>query len=189
MSAGSLLYERLADELEAQIRSGEYKAGERLPSVRHLHRERAVAIGTATQVFAELERRGLCEARPRSGYFATPPARRFAAPPAERGSLSPRPIPFDRLTDEFVTVSADPRLIPLGGAILGPELVPLKHLARLTRSVLARRPEILAKYGPPTGVLELRREIVKRMLPLGVSVPVDDVVVTSGCMDAIRNAA
>jgi DNA-binding transcriptional MocR family regulator len=46
----------------------------------------------------------------------------------------------------------------------------------------------LALYGPPTGALELRREIVKRMLPLGVSVPVDDVVVTSDCMDAIRIA-
>src|SRR3954470_17809955 len=98
--AAVLLYGRLADELEAQIRRGEYRAGERLPSVRQLHRERAIAIGTATQAFTELERRGLIEARPRSGYFATPPVRVFAPPPAERGSLAPRPIPFDRLTDE-----------------------------------------------------------------------------------------
>lgn len=183
-----MLYQQLADEIEAQIRGGEYRAGDRLPSVRRLHQERAVSIGTASEAFAELERRGLIEARPRSGYFATPPPRSFAPPPLERARLRPRPIPFDTLTDEFVTVSADPRLVPLGGAILGPDLVPLRHLARLTKEVVSRRPELLAKYGPPNGVLELRREIVKRMLPLGVPVPVEDVVVTSGCMDAIRIA-
>src|SRR5260221_6596520 len=52
-----LLYERLADELEGQIRRGEYRLGERLPSVRRLHTERAIAIGTAAEAFAELERR------------------------------------------------------------------------------------------------------------------------------------
>src|SRR3954464_3633445 len=160
-SSAPLLYQKLADELEAQIRRGAYRSGERMPSVRRLHRERAVSIGTASEAFAELERRGLIEARPRSGYFAPPPERVFASPPVERGRLHPRPVPFDSLTDEFVTVSADPRLIPLGGAILGPELVPLRHLARLTKELLGRRPEILARYGPPNGALELRREIVK----------------------------
>src|SRR5689334_7889593 len=93
-----LLYQQLADALEAQIRGGEYRTGERMPSVRRLHRERDVAIGTASQAFAELERRGLIEARPRSGYFATPPERVFAAPSAEPGHLRPRPIPFDGMT-------------------------------------------------------------------------------------------
>ena len=187
-SSAPLLYQKLADELEAQIRRGAYGSGERMPSVRQLHRERTVSIGTASEAFAELERRGLIEARPRSGYFATPPERVFASPPVERGRLHPRPVPFDSLTDEFVTVSADPSLVPLGGAVLGPDLVPLRHLARLTREVLGRRPEILARYGPPNGALELRREIAKRMLPLGVTVPVEHVVVTSGCLDAIRIA-
>jgi DNA-binding transcriptional MocR family regulator len=183
-----LLYERLADELEGQIRRGEYRLGERLPSVRRLHAERAIAIGTAAEAFAELERRGMVEARPRSGYFAKPPVPVFAPPPVETGPMHPRPIPFDGLSDEFVTVSADPRLVPLGGAILGPELVPLKQLARAAKSVLAHRPEILAKYGPPSGTIELRREIVKRMLPMGIALAVSDVVVSSGCMDAIRIA-
>jgi DNA-binding transcriptional MocR family regulator len=186
--AAPLLYERLADELEGQIRRGEYRLGERLPSVRRLHTERAIAIGTAVEAFAELERRGIVEARPRSGYFAKPPAPAFSPPPVERGPLLPRPIPFDGLSDEFVTVSADPHLVPLGGAILGPELVPLKQLSRAAKSVLARRPETLAKYGPPSGTIELRREIVKRMLPMGIPLAVSDVVVSSGCMDAIRIA-
>jgi DNA-binding transcriptional MocR family regulator len=185
---GQLLYERLADEIEGQIRRGEYRFGERLPSVRRLHAERSIAIGTAAEAFAELERRGVVEARPRSGYFAKPTQPVFDPPPIERGPMHPRPIPFDTLTDEFVTVSADPRLVPLGGAILGPELVPLKHLARAAKTVLARNPEILAKYGPPNGTIELRREIAKRMLPMGLALAVSDIVVSSGCMDAIRIA-
>ena len=51
-------YLRLADELEGQIASGVYRAGERLPSIRRLQRRTGFSITTVYQAFIELERRG-----------------------------------------------------------------------------------------------------------------------------------
>ena len=63
------LYERLADDIAQGIADGVLRAGERLPSVRELRRRRGVSAATVMQGYALLERRGLVEARPRSGYF------------------------------------------------------------------------------------------------------------------------
>lgn len=39
-------YVDLADDLERQIKDGVLKSGERLPSIRRLHRERGLAVST-----------------------------------------------------------------------------------------------------------------------------------------------
>ena len=185
--AADFHYVALADDLEQQIKSGVYRSGERLPSIRKLHRERSLAVSTVGQALAELERRGLVEARPRSGYFVSR-SRRLPAPPLRRHRMRPRRVPLPHLADDFVTASADPRLAPLGGAVLSPELLPLKQLGRLTREVSHFAARSFSQYGPPAGAPELRRQIAKRMLELGLATTEDDVVISSGCMDAIRLA-
>lgn len=186
-AAAKFRYVALADDLERQIAEGVYRGGDRLPSIRTLHRERALSMSTVNQALAELERRGLVQARARSGYFVAP-ARRREAPALQRHRMRPRRVPLPHLADDFVTASADPGLVPLGGAVLSPELLPLKQLCRITRDVSQRVARAYATYGPPAGAPELRRQIAKRMLELGLGVTPDEVVVSSGCMDAIRLA-
>ena len=127
------------------------------------------------------------EARPRSGYFVAA-NKTIATPQVKRHRVRPRRVPLPHLADDFVTASADQTLIPLGGAVLSAELLPLKHLARLTREVASDPAKCFARYGPPAGAEELRRQIAKRMLTQHMSVTTDEVVVSSGCMDAIRLA-
>ena len=184
----SFLYLQLANDLERQIRCGVYRLGERLPSVRELKAERRVSLATATHALAELEDRGLIEARPRSGYYVVFTADALPEPNLEPHRMHPRKVPLPHLADDFVAASADSRLVPLGGAVLSPDVLPLKHLARIVRDVSAKRERTLAVYGPPAGALELRREIAKRLLRLGIAVDADDVVISSGCMNAIRLA-
>src|SRR4051794_19841737 len=93
MSLERLLFQVLADDIEALIERGEFRVGDRLPSVRTLHVERGVAVGTVCQALAELEGRGLVEARPRAGYFVRP-RRAPLVPKTVPKTLHPRRVPL-----------------------------------------------------------------------------------------------
>ncbi|MDF4253885.1 GntR family transcriptional regulator [Streptomyces sp. WMMB303] len=61
------LYLRIAEEIEARIRSGDLRPGERLPSIRQIADRWSVAIATATRVVATLREDGLAETKVGSG--------------------------------------------------------------------------------------------------------------------------
>lgn len=185
--ARSFLYAKLSNDLEQLIRSGVYRTGEKLPSIRQLQADRSLSLATVTRALAELEARGLIEPKPRSGYYVAFD-RGLPEPNLQTHRMRPRKVPSPHLADDFVGASADKRMAPLGGAVLSPSLLPLKHLSRLAREVAAKGERTFATYGPPSGALALRRQIAKRLLRIGVTVSADDVVVTSGCMNAIQLA-
>ncbi|MET3393942.1 DNA-binding GntR family transcriptional regulator [Variovorax sp. 1140] len=75
-------YEALAADIEASIRNGTQKTGDRLPSVRHIGQSRGVSVSTV------FEARGLVRARDRSGYYVTGGGLRDAPP---ESTLTSRP--------------------------------------------------------------------------------------------------
>lgn len=80
------LYLRIAQEIEARIRSGDLRPGERLPSIRQIADRWGVAIATATRVVATLRGDGLAESKVGSGTVVSSssgqprPAGRVQAP-------------------------------------------------------------------------------------------------------------
>ena len=62
-------YQILAKEIGIKIKNGIYKPGEKLPSTRELHKKLNLSINTVYKAFIELEKHGLVEARPKSGYY------------------------------------------------------------------------------------------------------------------------
>ena len=65
------LYARMADHLEARIRTGDLPEGARLPGERDLAEEYGVAVGTARRAVEELRQRGLAVTLPAKGTFIT----------------------------------------------------------------------------------------------------------------------
>ena len=59
----------LADTLRAQVTSGVYPAGARLPSYRQLREQHAVALNTAQAAIRLLAADGMVEIRPGSGAY------------------------------------------------------------------------------------------------------------------------
>ena len=120
------LYERLADDIAQGIADGVLRAGERLPSVRELRRRRGVSAATVMQGYALLERRGLVEARPRSGYFVA-----TAAAPAVAGDAGPAAaadVAVSDLVFAILGATRERRLLPFGSAFPSPLLFPLERL-------------------------------------------------------------
>jgi DNA-binding transcriptional MocR family regulator len=183
--ANPLLYERLAERLRHQIRRGVLRAGERLPSLRRLSSEQRVSLATAVEAYLQLEREGLIEARPRSGYYVRAPAA-----PAPRGlaairnSRTPQPIRNPALLG-VLDVLGRKDVLPLHAATPSLALLPATALVAATTRALRRDATAVLGYAVPQGLAELRLHIARRYAQSGVDVDPDEVIITAGAMEAI----
>jgi DNA-binding transcriptional MocR family regulator len=184
-SPSSLLYQRVARHVEAQITSGALCAGDRLPSVRVLARTAGVSIATVNQAYLQLERRGLLRARPRSGYFvaAAPPAVPLPASRTPAGRR-PRSVASD-VIDTVLQSLRRTDLLALNSAASAFSKRLDGRLNRLTRQVLREQPELPNTLTMPPGDAALRRAVAQRLALAGTLVSPEHVVVTAGTMEAI----
>ena len=92
LSAERSVYLQLIDILKQKILSGEYKPGERLPSVRELAADAEVNPNTMQRALTELERIGLLYTQRTNGRFVSEDAARLSE--LRRDSLAARAREF-----------------------------------------------------------------------------------------------
>lgn len=183
-------YEELAGLLAGDIRNGAYAAGTRLPSIRTLTARHRINASTAFRAYELLEEKGMVRARPRSGYYVTAPA---LAPPASAHAPVTRSnarvasrLDVSELVFEVLDAVQDPAIVPLGSAFAAPALFPLqslgKSLARAARGIHLRGTTAHLSQGDAI----LRQQIALRYLGMGVSQPADELIVTSGALEALN---
>lgn len=181
------LYQQLAADLAQLIESGALRPGEKIPSVRHMCRQRGLSQSTVLEAYHRLEDRGLVEARPRSGYVVSawwhelPQEPRVARAP--RGSTA---VDVSELVFDILEATRDRKVVPLGSAFPSPLLFPLNKLARTLGSVAQRLDPWATVADLPPGSWELRRQIARRYLAAGVQVTPEEIVITSGAMEALN---
>jgi DNA-binding transcriptional MocR family regulator len=180
-------YIRLADELEGKIREGVYRVGEKLPSIRRLRTRTGLSISTVYQTYIELEKRGLVEARVKSGYFVK--ARRdhlMAAPKARTTKLAPARVAINDLTRTILATLNDPEMVQFGGGAPAPELLPHRQLLKTIKGNGAPHLDtMLTQYLPVEGLADLRRQIAQRMLGCPQEIVQEEITITNGCMEAV----
>ena len=183
------IYLRLADSLEAMIRSRSFRPGDRIPSVRQFSREQRVSIPTAMHAYATLESRGHIEARPKSGFFV---CARFtdSIPEPLSSPVLPRvsDLAHTDILSLFRKFDYDPAKVGFGSAVPSPDLLPGVRLARVMSRVARRLGASGGNYGPAQGPLILRREIARRSLSAGLNLTPDDLCITLGATEAIALA-
>jgi DNA-binding transcriptional MocR family regulator len=180
-------YEQLAEEISHQIRARVLRVGDRLPSVRQASQAHRVSRGTVLRAYYALEDRGEIRTRPRSGYYVTPPRAAVPPPPlATRPSTATRsPDVRDFVFDVLDAIRARDT-VPFGSAFPSPDLFPLQKLASALSSATRRlAPHEMVEHLPP-GLPELRRQIARRYLQVGMSVDPEDIVVTTGALEALN---
>lgn len=92
------VYLEIAEKYEQFIRSGVYRDGDQLPSVRHAACEMGVNPNTVARAYALLEERGCIRSLPKKGVFVRSPAE--ASTPDCRDilrELKERGITYDEL--------------------------------------------------------------------------------------------
>ncbi len=180
-------YLAMADTIEAGIREGTFRAGEKLPSIRTLHVHSGLSISTVYQALIELEKRGLVAPRPKSGYFVKPPVKALVKGPQTRKQrIKPNKVTINNLAFAILEAMGDPGVLQLGGSVIDPELMPVHTLTRLIKTTAsARLAAMLAGYENPVGHEGLRRLIAQRHMALKPASRAEETVVTNGCFEAV----
>ncbi|TBU96958.1 aminotransferase-like domain-containing protein [Phytopseudomonas dryadis] len=182
------LYVNLAELLGARIEQGLYRPGDRLPSVRALSLEHGVSLSTVQQAYRHLEDRGLATPRPKSGYFVPPGRDKPALPRISR--TAQRPVEVSQWDQVLEQIGMQPNndFIQLGRGrpdIDSPTLRPLlRSLSRLSR----KQDLQTLTYGSIRGDQRLREQIARLLLDSGCQVTFEDIVITTGCHEALSAA-
>lgn len=88
------IYIQLVEDFKIKISTGEWKAGEKIDSVRNLATSYKVNPNTIQRALTELEREGLCESQRTIGRFVTEDEKKIK-------SLSNRA--FESFADDFIS--------------------------------------------------------------------------------------
>ncbi|MDD2736955.1 MAG: PLP-dependent aminotransferase family protein [Desulfuromonadaceae bacterium] len=182
----SLLYEQVAGEIAALVEQGTFRAGDRLPSIRQLSTRFDVSINTVMQAYALLEDKRLIQARPQSGYYVRSRVPEIREPDLQsRSVIAPATITISDLCHQVMRNMMRRDLLPLGSAIPSAENLPIDKLNRIMASELRKYGDHAVLYQMPPGYERLRVQIARRALMAGISSGPDDILVTSGCVEAV----
>jgi len=178
------LYGQLADQLQQQIASGVWQAGERIPSIRQSCKIHHLSPMTVLQAYQLLESRGLILARPQSGYYVK------AAPSPLRASAQQQAhytgsVDINDLVFEVLQASKSRELVPLGMSVADPTLFPHPQLGRALASCMRKLDPFSTVADLPPGNEALRRAIAQRYASDGLAVSPQEIIITTGAMEAL----
>ncbi len=180
-------YERFADDIAELIRSGVLGPGQRVPSVRYASQTHGVSPSTVFQAYYLLERRGLIRARPRSGYFVNAHApRQFSEPQALHPVSESTDVDVSALVFSILDSIKDPNTIPFGSAFPSPELFPLQRLSRSLASASRSMDPRMVVTDLSPGNPQLRRQIALRYMVGGLMLPMEELLITNGALEALN---
>ncbi|HXH01917.1 MAG TPA: PLP-dependent aminotransferase family protein [Candidatus Competibacteraceae bacterium] len=178
------LYQQVAHDIADSVHKGAYLPGDKMPSLRQLSGRLGVSISTVTQAYRLLESQGVVEVRPQSGYYVSARSR-----PPEPAISRPRPRPTPVSTGDLIAsmlqLPSSPDHIQLAVATPPPDLLPTRKINRLLGLIGREQPQLGANYDLPPGRLELRAQIARLSTAGGCHPQVDDIVITSGCQEAL----
>ena len=177
------LYEKIADQVELQIKEGVFLPGTKIPSVRKSSKQMSVSVATVLQAYSLLEDRGVVKARPQKGYFVQDNLPQTETKPQFEPARAQESVP--ELIRALLHASQRPDIIQFGAAIPHTQFLPIRQLQKSVGRLMRLEPEICAAYEFTPGSLNLRRQIAIRMLDAGCKVQPDDITITLGCQNAM----
>ncbi|MBW1995980.1 MAG: GntR family transcriptional regulator, partial [Deltaproteobacteria bacterium] len=178
-------YKELAGEIERKILDGTYRPGEKLLSIRKLHKQSNLSISTVYKAYVELETMGLVEARPKSGYFVNPVAlQQLKVPVHKKQPPIPQKVSLSSMINSVVSAINNPGFLPLGNTAVDTELLPSKHFFRILKDLSLKDVKSMISYSLSEGDLELRRQLALRTLGVLKAITPEDIIITNGCTEA-----
>ncbi|NWF85211.1 MAG: PLP-dependent aminotransferase family protein [Bryobacteraceae bacterium] len=183
LSGGEPIYRQLAGMLRAEIESGRLRAGDRLPPTRELAARLKLNRATVSAAYEILENSGLITGHVGRGSFVAGAALALPGPegPERKWSWSdrlgapPEPPAADAAGVEFRFDSSRPAA----------ELFPTAEFRAACEEALRHHARQILELGSPVGYAPLRRYLLEDARRQSLAREDDDLLVTSGCQQAI----
>ncbi|MFI5135643.1 MAG: PLP-dependent aminotransferase family protein, partial [Chitinophagales bacterium] len=180
------LYLQVASQIEDMIGQDVLRIGDKLPSVRILSEEKGISMSTAFQAYYHLENKGLIEPRPKSGYYVRFSPKNFPDLPSccEPVKKVAHASVAEIITEVFRDFYTEKQL-NFAVAVPPLELLPAAKLNKSLVYAMRNTNGSGLNYENIQGNLNLRNQIARMSLLWGGRFTSDDVITTTGCMDAI----
>ena len=188
MKNNSFIYQDIAGQLEQLILSGALRIGDRLPSVRQLSTEKNVSISSIYKAYIELESKGLIEARPKSGYYVRFSPQQVRKITHIRQQAAERPQQVKSLQEEVYAPLHDDNIIKLSINKPDTAILPVSKLKNSMLHAIRQNPGKLVNYNDLQGHTGLRRQIARVSYSAGLLLNPEDIITTTGCLEAIHYA-
>ena len=179
-------YQAVEKHIMAMLDSGALSLGNKLPSLRSLSGKLGMSISTINQAYLELERKGVIESRPRSGFFVRQQSTRLHAPKQRRRhERATSGHPHRSYPNCGWNQWAARAWFPWPWSFPAGNCSPSRNWAALPPPWFATNRARAMDYAPIPGDPRLIRQIAYRSMEHGISVTPDDPIVTAGCMEAL----
>jgi 2-aminoadipate transaminase len=86
---------------------------------------------------------------------------------------------------EMIKITSQPGVINFAGGLPAPELFPAKEMIHATELALTKCPAIAMQYHATDGYLPLREKIVSRLSKIGIQVPIEQLIISSGSQQVL----
>ncbi|MGV7107130.1 aminotransferase-like domain-containing protein [Flavobacterium sp. U410] len=179
------LYQKIACALEEKIRNGTLKTGDKMPSLRTLHREYGVSMTTAVQAYLELEAKGLIISRPQSGYYVSYQTAFLSVPSVSKPSGGIEPIGVEALISKVYSSLSNKDITRFSLGVPENELLPIAKLNKELVNAMRNLQGSGTEYEEIQGNRKLRRDIARLTYTWNGNLNEDDIVTTAGAMNAI----
>lgn len=180
------LYIQVSDRIEKMIEEQTLAIGDKLPSVRILSDQYGISMGTAFQAYYNLERKGLIESRPKSGYYVRFSRNSFPALPVQiKPTETSHEVSVNEMIASIYNDMAAKDVTNLALAVPDLSLLPAAKINKSVVYAMRQNEDHCINYENTQGNIELRKEIAKLAFNWGGKVKPEDVIVTSGCLEAI----
>lgn len=176
-------YKKLTDNLKNLIEQGELKPHEKLPSLRDQVQRSGLSLMTVLNAYQELEAQGLIYSVHKSGYFVSPISAKSTTP--TEIALNTH-IEINSLVFDYLKATQSPEIVPFGSPFPCADYLNPPKLRQIIGQ-LSRQPKTF-EQSHFSGNPELRRLIAQRYIMQGIGCNADDIVITSGCLDALNLA-
>ncbi|MEM6598216.1 MAG: PLP-dependent aminotransferase family protein [Cyanobacteria bacterium P01_D01_bin.36] len=196
--ANQPIYLQIRDRIHHLIHTGHLPPHTQLPSIRSLAQTTQVNKLTVIEAYSVLEADGLVHAKQGAGYFINPPdpptptAERTLTPVVER-SRNFNPVQqviiptsgtqsFPKIYYASIAAHDQPDVVDFG--IGFPQPIDAEDFQRIARRAM-KDSDVFFRKGDPKGDIELRQQISQLLLQQGLESSPDNLIVTSGSMQAL----
>lgn len=186
------MYLQIRNQIRARIVGGALKVGDRLEPSRELAKRLSVHRTTVGNAYAELEAEGLIQGTVGRGTFVSPLASHLTLPDRSRRKASNdffwdsffTEEPRDDSLGRLMAAAMQPGVISFAATHGSADLSPAELVRRATDIVLRREGPKLLDYGSSDGYPPLKKYLQGRLGRDGVSVELDEILITNGCQQS-----
>lgn len=178
-------FELFTSIIEKNIKSGVFKPGYKLPSVRDLKDEYGLSISTIQSGYEYLMIHGLVESIPKSGYYVSYQAKKNV----EESKSEHIPVIKDAIFQDHLGLTTSARagntFSEFNVTAPGDMLVPQKLVLRTMQQVIREQGAGLLRYYPSNGSVELKEHIITRAAAYRTTIHMDELIITDGALQAL----